>query len=320
MPPSPVTSSSPPSPAVAADQARVSAATSADRPARAGPRSGTGQPGRRGRRLGQHREVHVAGLRGRVDAQLVGQRGAQPLVDGQRSGRLPRRLVRGHQQPVRGLVEPVRADRRGRELRGGDRVGGVQQRLPGRLPGGAQQRGMLGAHVEHPVRLRLTGQRRAVAEQVTGHAPGRGGQSRVGPRTALRDQACRLVQVHVDRRWAAEPVALRNLLHGLRTEGGPQPADQGRDRARRTVRGTARPHRLDDALHRNRTTPAGGQQREQHPRLAAAHLHIGLRAAAAQHPDRPGQPDGRTVHPARIVPAPSYPGSSTGSACRNKPL
>ena len=80
--------------------------------------------------LAQDGQVQRPGLRIRVDAQLGGQLGAQPLVAGQRPGPLAGQLVRRHQEAVRHLVEPV----------GGDRgLGGVPGR--GRVPAGAARGG-----------------------------------------------------------------------------------------------------------------------------------------------------------------------------------
>jgi hypothetical protein len=87
------------------------------------------------RRVAQDRQVQLLRRGRRVDAQLVGEGGAQGLVHGERLRLLPRGEQRGHQQPVRLLVETVGRDGRRGRVDGGARVAGAQRRGPEREPG-----------------------------------------------------------------------------------------------------------------------------------------------------------------------------------------
>ena len=207
MPPSPATSSTPADPAQAAPHAAVSRSSSTERPTRsAGSGCGRGRcPARQAplavRRpvLAQDGQVQRPGLRIRVDAQLGGQLGAQPLVAGQRPGRLAGQLVRRHQQAVRHLVEPV----------GGDRgLGGVPRPRPGspaaQPAAAAACRASRSSRTpslrarSHPVRVRLAGEhgRRARARPApprprSPRAPRRPRRAAAGPRSTRRRASSR---------------------------------------------------------------------------------------------------------------------------------
>ena len=164
------------------------------------------------------------GLRRRIDAQLVGQRRAQPLEHGQRPGRLASGLVRGHQQAVRRLVEPVGAHRGLRRLRG---TGGVAGAAAGPRPWRAGRRGAARRArpagrppSRRPDRRPEPGRRRAAAQA---RRPGRRGDRSLTagePGSALGEQQRGLVQVDADGGRVAEAVPGRTAEH----DSGPSAA------------------------------------------------------------------------------------------------
>jgi hypothetical protein len=250
-------------------------------------------------------QVHLAQRRGRVDAQLVGQRPADPLVRRERVGLPPGAVERGDELAVQPLPHRVRG---GQRLRLGDHPGVPAQRQVGGQPvlGGGQPQLLQPAGRRGGERgVGHVGQRRPAPEaQRAGQALG--GRLRLArgqrlpaplgqPLELLRVDLRRVQPVsrgqRLDRRAgvgerAAQPGHQR--LQGVDRAGGwlvaPQPVDQGLD--------------ADHGVGRQREP---GQQRAQ---PGAAHLDRPAprvpRLEGAEHryahvpiigPPRPGAPE-----------------------------
>jgi hypothetical protein len=238
--------------------------------------------------------VHGPGLRRRIDAQLLDQRRAQPLEHGQGPGWFTGRLVGGHEQAVRRLVEPVRAHRGLRRLRRARDVAGPEQGLGRGVAGGAELRAVLRPQIDDPVGLGDVGQRRALAEQDAGAPTGHRGESGLAPGQlgpALVEHQRGLVQVDPDGRWVAEAVSGRAAENDPGAERGAQAAHEGGDLARRAAGALAGPEHVDDAIGGHDTAAGCGEQGEQQAGLAAAHARV-VRRATARHGKRPREPDG----------------------------
>ncbi len=219
--------------------------------------------------------MHPAGLRRGLDAELVAQRGSQVPVGRERPGGLADLPVRPHQQPVRGLVEPVVADGGRGEVRRLATAPGAQRGLGGAVPGGTQQAPDLVAQGVHPVRVRLPHQRGSGAEQREG-PPGRGrgdgGRPRLEPAAGLVHEARRLVDVHARR---PQPVSAAVARDDVGAQLRAQPAHQRGDVALGALGRPRAPQRVDQPFGRDDLTAPGGEQRQQPARLGAADHLLG---------------------------------------------
>jgi hypothetical protein len=265
------------------------------------PRRGQAQLAVRRPVFAQDGQVQRPGLRIRVDAQLGGQLGAQPLVAGQRPGPLAGQLVRRHQEAVRHLVEPI----------GGHRgLGGLPRhdRVPrGTTSGGRgvprlpEQPDALAAGPLHPVRVRLAGEHGRGPE----HGQRRLGRGRREHRGVLGEQplgpghqALGVVQIDPDRRRPAEPVAVPAALDHGAAQHRTQPADQRGDVVARPAGRLGGPEHLDDAVHRHRA-PVDREQHQQQPGLAADLAH---RLPVPRHTEPTGQLQRDLGHPRSVGP------------------
>ena len=254
-----------------------------------------------------------AGRRRRVDAQLVGQRDAQPLVGRERPRRLTGELVRGEEEAPGRLIDRVGIDGRLRGHPAERRVACLQRGGRGQVTCVAEEPRAAGPGLLHPVGVRLALEERAGAEHLQGSGRGRRG----GPRcrrgqqpSGLLDQPRRLVEVDLDRRRRSQPVALSSTEDYLRAQGGTQPADQRRNVLGGAGRRTVTPKRLDDPIGWHRVCPLHSQQHQQSPRPTGDRR----RSAVADHLERTGHPHGDSAHRARLR-ARWPPMSSTVRAC-----
>ena len=226
--------------------------------------------------------MHPAGLRRRLDAELVAQHDSQLLVGRERPGGLADLAVRPHQQPVRGLVEPVDADGSRGEVHRLATATGAQRGLGGAVPGGTQQAPDLVAQGVHPVGVRLPHQRDSGAEQCEG-PPGRGrghgGCPRLEPAAGLVHEAGRLVDVHARR---PQPVSAAVARDDVGAQLRAQPAHQRRDVALGPLGWPRAPERVDQPFGRDDLTAPGGEQRQQPARLGAADHPLGPGCSATE--------------------------------------
>ena len=187
------------------------------------PQVGAGGHGgrRRGRRAcltAQHSEVHGLDLRARVDAEVVGETGPQPLVGGQRVGLPPGGGQRPHQQPGELLVQRVLRDER------------LKLGCPGGGPAGVDLPGEEGRRRLEPQLLKAVRERHGEVPGVRQRRPAPQRQ-RLGRRPP-RDEPLEAQRVHVIRR-DGQPVPGRRLLHGRRAAQRPAgPGHQGLQRVR----------------------------------------------------------------------------------------
>ena len=226
--------------------------------------------------------MHPAGLRRRLDAELVAQHDSQRLVGRERPGRLADLAVRPHQQPVRGLVEPVVADGSHGEVHRLATATGAQRGLGGAVPGGTQQAPDLVAQGVHPVGVRLPHQRGSGAEQSEG-PPGRGrgdgGRPCLEPAAGFVHEARGLVDVHARRPQSVSAAVARDDV-GAQLRA--QPAHQRRDVALGAFGWPHTPERVDQPFGRDDLTAPGGEQRQQPARLGAADHLLGPGCSAIE--------------------------------------
>ena len=207
---------------------------------------------------------------------------ARLAVGRERPGGLADLPVCPHQQPVRGLVEPVVAHGSRGEVHRLATAPGAQRGLGGRGAGRYAAAPDLVAQGVHPVGVRLPHQRGSGAEQYEG-PPGRGrgdgGRPCLEPAAGLVDEARRLVDVHA-RRPQSVPAAVARDDVGAQLRA--QPAHQRRDVALGALGWPRAPQRVDQPFGRDDLTAPGSEQRQQPARLGAA-----------DHPLGPGAPLGR---------------------------
>ena len=223
-----------------------------------------------------------AGLRCRLDPELVAQHGSQLPVGRERPGGLADLPVCPHQQPVRGLVEPVAADGGRGEVHRLVTAPGAQRGLGCAVPGGTQQAPDLVAQGVHPVGLRFPHQRGSGAEQhesPPGRGRGDGGRPRLEPAAGFVDEARRLVDVHARR---PQPVSAAVARDDVGTELRAQPAHQRRHVALGALGCPRAQERVDQPFGRDDLTASGGEQRQQPARLGAADHPLGPRCSAAE--------------------------------------
>ncbi len=218
----------------------------------------------------------------RIDAELVGELGADVLEDGERVGLAARRAQRQHELAAQPLPQRVSV---GQFPQPGHQAGALAQgqlRVDQVLGGGQPQLGQPGDRRGRERKVRDVGQRLA-APQVQRPPQQRGaarvvtaGKQLAAARHELReDGGVQLLASH------REPVARRAELHAVAPGRPAQPGHQRLDRVRRVGGLAIGPQVVSQPLHRDRMALRDGEPDEQAAQPGAADGHDG--AAGVPH-------------------------------------